>query len=68
MFCLDDAVALNDLPDGVSVFGEGGILCVNLADVGDLEGITLFLQYCDLTEVELLLVKLDVRTTRRGED
>ena len=68
LFGLDDAVALNDLPDSVSVFREGGVLCVDLADVGDLEGITLFLQYCDLTEVELLLVKLDVRATRRGKD
>ena len=65
---LDDAVAFNHLPNGVLVLGEGGVLSVNLADVGDREFLTLVFEYVNRSEIELLSVELDIRTARRSQN
>ena len=61
---LDNAVALDNLPNGVLVLGEGCVFGINLANIGDNEALTLIFEHLNLTPVELCFVKLDIRASR----
>lgn len=56
---LDDAVALNDLPNAITVLGKGSVLSVNLTSIGDLKGLALVVQHGDLAKVKLGLIEFD---------